>query len=268
MKRLLIFGILLTILTSCQVFGGGDGSDSGGNADPDHPIQWERDASEIVFRAHVEGGEDQDVFYMHNVIPDCTIYGDNRIIWTTDAAEGGSQVLWDRLSDDVVRDFVHNLTVDHRFYTYESLGELEPARSTEPVVEVLTLVINGVEHRTDAFAQWPDGFYGDILELCQRLSQSPTVYMPEAAWVSAQAVPYNSSSPIIIWDGERAGLVMAELSTLEENGGRRWITDRNVGVLWNSIRTSMPDVQFAEEDGNYYVALEIPNVTLNAPAAP
>jgi hypothetical protein len=58
------------------------------------------------------------------------------------------------------------------------------------------------------------------------------------------------------------------LAELAASGERRWVTDRNVRVIWDILRTSPPSVQFNENELPYHVALEVPNVTRDSPPAP
>ncbi len=139
--------ILVLLLASCQVFGGGEESSTGNNAAAaSGSIQWERDPLEVVFRADIVGGEDQDSFFRKNNVPDCTVYGDNRVVWDNEALRGEAQILWDRVSDAVIRNFIGELTVNYRIFTYDAQADLEPPSSVAPVVEVITLRVNDMVH--------------------------------------------------------------------------------------------------------------------------
>lgn len=264
MRRLLTLLALIGILSACQVFGGGGSAPTGGeaNAAPDNPIQWDRDPNTVVFRAEVVGGEYEDAFFTRNEVPYCTIYGDNRIVWTVESASSDAQVLIDRLTDEQIQSFVGALTVEMRFYTFDAQADFQPPTNPSPVVEVMTLNVNGKEHKTDAFGNWPPDFFQDVLLLCRSLSQAPVEYLPDAAWVSAQAVDFNSYAPMISWDGEAAGLVLKDLA---ESGERQWVEGRITQILWRLLRRSGLDAQFAEGDAQYQVAVEVPGINKSAP---
>lgn len=261
LKWMCVIGFVM-VLGACQ--SGGDGG-AAANSDPDHPIQWDRSPTSVIFRADTVGGDDAGTFLEGNVVPQCTIFGDNRVVWIAESATRANSVNWDRVSDEVIRNFVTTLQIEMRFYTYGAFADDQIPSSDNPVYEVLTLNVAGASHTTDSYADWPTLFYADIATLCQNLSQTPVVYEPEGAWISARAVDYSPSSPSLIWDGEASGLSFAELAT---SGEPVWVEGRNTRVLWNLLRTSAPDVQFAEGPQNYHVVVAVPGVTRNAPPAP
>lgn len=252
---------LLFILSACQ---GNTGGDSGLPIDP-NAIQWDRGPLTVVFRAEVTGGGG-DSFSARNTVPLCTVYGDNRVVWLSQVGTFETQVLWDRLSDQVIRDFVTFLTVNERFYTYEAQANVQPATIVSPVIETLTLSVSGVTHQSDTYSGWEGDYYSRILAKCQGLSAAPVIYEPSAAWVSAEAIPADqtdTSAFNVPWDASASGLSLAEVST---SGERRWITDRNVIVLWNLMHNSPSNLRFTEGETAYHLALEVPGVTREAPA--
>src|SRR5690606_21986518 len=131
----------------------------------DSSIQWDRSADTVVFRAEVVGSQDEDDLPTRNQVPLCTIFGDNRIVWTVSSGMSDLQVLWDRLTDIQVRSFISALAVDERIFTYGAEADDQLPSSTEPVVETITLFVNGETHKTDAFSEWPPNYFEDILVL-------------------------------------------------------------------------------------------------------
>jgi hypothetical protein len=232
--------------------------------DPRNPVEWDRNPSTVVFRADVVGGNG-DPFLERNAMPPCTAYGDNHIVWVNELGPFETQVLEDRVTDDQLRTFINYVAIDQGFYSMNERQDNEPASAVNPVVEVLTLFVNNINYQTDAFAGWPVDYYARLLKACKDISVAPVIYEPTAAHVSAQVAVYDPTSPSILWDAQANGLSLAELAA---SGERRWITDRNVRVIWNILRTSPPGVMFNEGDMQYNVALEIPNVTRNSPPAP
>lgn len=261
-KRLLtlIGFFMLVLLAACNA--GGDQPPSQVNSA--NPIEWDRNPSTVVFRVDVTGGNGNP-FLARNDIPPCTLYGDNHVVWTNELGPFETQVLEDRLTDDQIRQFVNYVALNEQIYRYPARKDNEPASAVTPVVETLTLFVNGVNHVIDAFAGWDVDYYVRLLKSCKDISIAPALYEPAAAWVSVQSVPYDPTSPGIFWDAQANGLNLAELAA---SGERRWLTDRNVRVIWNILRTSPPSVQFNEDNLPYHVTLEAPNITRDSPAAP
>lgn len=261
MKCLLVsIGILALGLTAC---GGGNNSDIPVINDT-NPIQWDRSPTTIVFRADITGGS-TDPFLARSEVPGCTIYGDNHAIWVNELGVNNTQVLEDRLTDEQIRTFVSDLAITHEFYKYTAKADTQPIGDVVPVIESLSLFVNGVDHKTDAFGGWDYEYFQRIRLNCQTVSGAPVLYVPAGAWVSAREVPYDSQSPGAPWNAANNGLSLKELAA---SGERKWITDRNVGVFWEVFRSSPANIQFFEDNKQYQVALEVPNVTRDSPPAP
>jgi hypothetical protein len=260
MMKTCLFFLMAFLLTACGSQSPADATSSGSSV-----IQWDRSPQTVVFRADVVGGEDGDAFRARNEVPLCTIYGDNRIVWTNELSNFETQILWDQLSDQQIQDFVSYLTVVQRIYTYDAQADLQPPSTVKPVVETLTVFVNGRNHTTDSFSNWETDYFQTIVRTCKTVSMTPVLFEPQGAWVSAQVTDYNPNVPGLLWDGNAAGLRLADLAS---SGERRWITDQNLRILWNIIRTSSPLTLFNEDEVSYEVALEVPGIHRDAPPAP
>jgi hypothetical protein len=269
MSRRVIWGalVMLLVLASCrgENSGGGDGGQANNPASSDNPIYWTRTPDSIVFRADVVGGQPTDSITARSEIPNCTIYGDNRVVWINTAADNTAQILFDVVTDDVIQRFVTDLTISDQIYTYPAGAQNLPPSTTKPVVETLTVNVSGREHTTDAFGGWTYTYYENILNRCKALSQSPVLFEPTEAWLSVQEIPYDTNRPLRIWDSAASGL---DLAAIAQSGEPQWITGDNVRSLWNILQSGGAEVQLAQDVGNYQIALQIPNVTRDAPAAP
>jgi hypothetical protein len=71
--------------------------------------------------------------------------------------------------------------------------------------------------------------------------------------------------PQIFWDATANGLRLADVA---QSADRRWIADRNVRVIWAILRESPSNIIFNEDGNTYRLALEVPNITRESPAAP
>lgn len=264
-RNLTLMGLLLVlILAACNTGGGGGGGPIEA-VEPLPEVNWDRSPQTIIFQADVTGGRDADTFTARSDVPYCTIYGDSRIVWTNELSAYEVQVLWDTLTDEAIQSFVYYLVVTEQIYTYDAKANLEPPSSDTPVVEKITLFVNSTLKETDAFGGWPPGYFEDVLRTCRSISNTPILYEPDAGWVSAQEVPYSSSVPGVVWDGAAAGLSLADLAS---SGQPRWVADNNVKIIWNILRNSSPTVQFIEGEKQFQVALQVPGITRESPAAP
>lgn len=231
------------------------------------PISWQRDPAAIVFRADRVSGVPASLEYTA-VIPDCTIYGDNRVVWVNTLGPFETQVLYDRVSDERIFDFVQEMTVSGRLYTFQ-VPTPDPAnpgevRDAAEELETLTIAISGLVHETDARSGWGADYYEQALDVCKTLSASPVLFEPiEGAWLTAIPDPTASPSMSVTWDAAAAGLSLAEAVSAP-----RWITTVPAVTLWRYQRTQ-PD-SFTIDDGGilYRIVLQVPGITRSSPPAP
>src|SRR5215216_2647266 len=81
-------------------------------------VSWDRSPQTIIFRADVVGGESD--FQARNNIPNCTIYGDNHVVWVNELGASEIQVLEDRLPDAAINAYAQYLAGKERLYTFEA----------------------------------------------------------------------------------------------------------------------------------------------------
>ena len=266
-RILLSLMVLLAGLALAACEGGGDDTSSQ-SFSSNSIIQWDRSPDTVVFRTEVVGGDQADTFLARNDIPLCTIYGDNRVVWTNDLGDFDTQVLWDKVTDQQIQDFVSYLTVSQQIYNYDAQAAVQPPEQVQPVREVITVNVNGRVHQTDSFSskEWPPDYFEKIVDFCKQVSQAPVLYEPTGAWLSVQSVPYDSMRPLQVWDSEASGLSLADEAQRTEP---TWLTGTNLPVLWHIIRTSSPRLMFSDMDGNAFeVVLEVPGIHPNSPPAP
>ena len=259
MRFIGFLAVMVTFLNAC----GSAPSNNGGVFQPSI-INWERDPSFVVFSIDVIGGESS--FLDRNRIPLCAVYGDNRVVWTDTSQPNQTTVLFDVVQDNAIYDFVTDLTVNKRIYTYESGADVQPLSEQNPVVEQVKLHVNGKLHITDGFSGWASGFFTDVLSACRSISQAPALFEPAGGWISAVIVEADNSASVVRWDAELSGLPMWSFS---DSDRRVWVDDpRLVKILWNVTVNTPFNRQFEEDDNFYHVAFEVPGVQREAPPAP
>lgn len=265
-QHMLIWISVLAIgLAGC---GGGQSNTGGGGSQPSAigggaPISWERSPEHVVFQVDVVGGA--QTFTSRNDVPLCTVYGDNRVVWSDSTRVGQNSVLFDIVPDQAIYDFVFDLSVNKRIYTYDSLANTQLTGDSSPVYEQIVLNVNNTPHITDGFEVWPGGYFREILGACQTISETPALFEPSAGWLSAGFTEYNPEATLITWDARASGIDLALLAQFEK---RVWVDDQNVPILWN-IMTNSPDGRLFDQNGLYFeIAFEVPNVHASSPPAP
>ncbi len=239
-------------------------------------IDWNRDPSAIIFRAEITADETGDTLesaYIRNEVPLCTIYGDNRVVWTITNIHTDDSVVFDVMPDEEIRAFIIRLIVVHNFHGYPNSLTLDPDAADEiindidaqtPIVERLTLTINGETYITDSFSGWDYTYFRDVMEACRSISSSPIAYQPQGAWVTVRDMGYDPRRPTTYWDGDLNGLHLADLA----NGEPRWMTGEVLVLLWEAIRSGGIDYMLQENGTDYLVTVEVPNITRSSPPPP
>ena len=177
-------------------------------------------------------------------------------------------MLFDVVEDIEIYDFVTDLTVNKRLFTYENIAESLYAEGQRPVYERIVLDVNDTRHVTDGFSEWPNGYFRDILETCATISETPALFEPVGGWLSAEAVSYDPDAVTIYWNAEGAGI---DLNALSSETEPIWVDDAAVvNRIWNTMTNSPSYRQFQQDGETYQVVFEVPNVhptSLPAPTA-
>jgi hypothetical protein len=226
-------------------------------------IQWDRSPSSIVFRADVTGGS-ADISRLSEV-PLCTVYGDNRVVWVNELDAFHVEVLYDTVTDAAINDFVSYLTVQERIYTYEALANQQEFSDPPPVVETVTLNVNGDSHTADGFSGWDSGWFARVLRSCKQISGAPILFEPTGGWVTVEPAEYNIQAPTVSWDAPDSTLNFAEVV---ESGQPQWVTGSDVLRLWNYLNSLPSSLRFLQAESYYRAALQIPGITRTSPPAP
>ena len=269
MRRWFVFLGITLIISACSALAGDSPSNSGQTDDPSSTdddsalVQWDRNPLHIVFQADITGGDQAGLFIENNRVPLCTIYGDGRIVWIT---EDDNQVLFDLLTDKEVIDFVTDLTITERFFTFKAGFDTILPSAEIPYTDVLLLQVNDVSHRLDSFGDWTEDYFNRILEKCITLAKQPRKFQPSEGWFSVILTPYNSSIPSLPWDADASSLNLFDLGSLPESS--IWLENNLVLPIWTAIQDNSGRIQFNQDGQEFLVSLRVPGVTFNAPPPP
>ena len=226
-------------------------------------VLWDRSPQTIVFRADIVGGESD--FVARNAVPNCTIYGDNRIVWVNELGPFQIQVLEDRLSDQTISAFAQHLAVDERIYTYQAhLADIQTQDGVNPVAETVTINVDNVLHQADSFGGWDADWFPRVLSACKSLSQTPVLVAPSSGWLSAQSVPFSTQPPIVTWDATTMGISLSSAA----DGATHWVSGAGAAALFTTLHSLPSNMIFEDGNAYYEVALQVPGLTRAAPPAP
>ncbi|HLA45378.1 MAG TPA: hypothetical protein VJZ27_18155 [Aggregatilineales bacterium] len=224
------------------------------------PLDWDHSGDNIILRVDErfnEGPPDQ----LANEIPPCTIRGDGHIIWVNEL-EDGIQILESRLSDETIRNLIE-LVIFSGFYDWESNFAIPDLNN--PQIRSITLNLFSEERTVSRYADWPANGYQRILDACRQASDTPVLFQPDGAWISAYEVPIEDGIGHWRWTPQAAGFALSDIAG---DNPPRWITGDLVKLIWEN--TILPSTRSHVLDGNlaYTIALQVPGIMRDAPPAP
>jgi hypothetical protein len=226
-------------------------------------IEWTRSPETVVFRADVEGGYAAQAPEAARAVPMCTIYGDGRVVWVNPLAPFQREVLYDRLTPDVIADFIAYLTVNERIYTYPT--PLPDAPITDAVVETVRIHVNGIDVRSNGFSGWEAEWFQRVIGACRTLSSAPVLFEPVSGWLSAAEVPYERYNPALTWD---ASALMVDLAQIAAAGEPSWVTGSATVTAWRAQNSQPSQFVFQQGDRYYRTVLQVPGISRTSPPAP
>lgn len=222
-------------------------------------IRWVRSPEEVVFRIDVSGGASESTIIGKREVPLCTVYGDNRVVWVNELGAFNIEVLYDRISDELLADFLVWMTVNQRVYTYQTPEESEDGA----VIESVVINVNGIRHEANGFSGWDEEWFNSTLYACRLLSNSPVLFAPDGAWLTVEPAVSDRQAPSMQWDM----FDVIDLSA-RANAEPVWITGAVMMRLWRLQLTQPSRFQLVQDSENYAIALQVPGITRTSPPAP
>ena len=255
---LVLLVALTLVLAACA---NSDSSDSTQNNEAESGLlDWRRDADTMIVRLDRQSNK-ESVAYRLNTIPLCTLWGDGRVVWTTQNEDGLEEVLEARVPDTTIRAFLEDI-INRGFYDWED--ELFPP-SDDTRVESLTVSLYDEVRTVRRYSYWPQNGFSQVLEACQSMAGTSVRVLPAAGWISAYSVPRNTQSPTWYWP-TNAPFTLEELAA---SGESRWIESELATRIWQVAREDVGNIQVVgQSDQAYQVAIVVPGYSRDTVAPP
>ena len=197
---------------------------------------------------------------VENYIPEVTLYGDGRLIWTETAADGGRRVLAAQLSEAEVTAVLERVVNAGFFGWQASYGDFSVA---DLASQCLRVALAGQSHQvcvsttaaprppsTRSTPFWPAApapsgpMWRRPAAMCGRTA---TRFAPPAEWAISQ------------WPAEAAGFSLATAA------GGQWAEGEALVVAWAAANAG-PGANTVQDGDRYYqLTVQVPGLTENAP---
>lgn len=199
-----------------------------------------------------------------NRLPSCTLYGDGRLIWVDAVPPSGEEVSETYLDEVTMRGFLEYIIRDLNFYELPDLAAQEFPPSEDAAQESLTLNVSRGLRTIRSYRSWANDAYVAILTRCRTINPQRALFVPFGAWITVYEEVRNPALPEVGWS-LAAPFRLAEAAA---SGEARWITGVALTQLWNYERQTLGRIQWIENNSAYRVAIQVPNISRDAPPAP
>jgi len=225
-------------------------------------IEWDKLPTNVIFRA-MQVNETTSDFLRQGDVAECTIFGDNGMVYLLSENEQGAIVAVDRVSDDAIRSFIEDLTTTYDLFNQTTGITTEEGASL--LYETISIAINGQRFSFNSLGGWDGDYYNKVVERCRAVSTTPAEFVPEGgAWISVQPTVYDPNQAAVVWESAPNSFPLEPLA----NGQRQWVKSGGVVALWDIQRATSPTIQIQQNGKTYQVVIQVPGITFNAPDAP
>ncbi|MHB8624743.1 MAG: hypothetical protein ACYDBJ_18795 [Aggregatilineales bacterium] len=254
------------LLSACNNTNGATpGVPAGGTLDSASPppIGWDTSPNAVIFRLdRTLNGE--PVVNAHNRLPLCTLFGNGHLVWVNPTPPNGEQILEAQLDTPTIQSFADFAIRQQHFYSIPDYAANELPPSGQYTTESISLNLNNTAHTIRNYSHWPGNEFQNMLDKCGHLTQQPVLYVPTGAWLEVYPVSGPDPDPPILW----TSAVPFRLADVASSGKPLWLSGDLLGTLWRQIHRSLGAVQWIENNKAYQIALEVPNISRDAPLAP
>lgn len=227
------------------------------------PIGWDTSPNAIIFRLdRTLNGE--AVVNAHNRLPLCTLFGNGHLIWVNPTPPNGEQVLEAQLDTTTFRSFADFVIRQQHFYSIPDYASNELPPSGQYTTESISLNLNNTPHTVRNYNHWPGNEFQNMLDKCSHLTQQPVLYVPTGAWLEVYPINGPNANPPVLW----TSAVPFHLADVAASGKPLWLSGDLLGTLWRIIHRTVGAVQWIENGKAYQIALDVPNISRDAPLAP
>jgi hypothetical protein len=218
-------------------------------------LTWEHDASVIVFQADTTRTNWSEAERL-NHIPECTLFGDGRLVWVHTAADGGHYPVMAMVDDTIVQTILLAV-VNSGFLNLPAQAE-----AADVSVSAIHARFSDFDHTVVQGVQEMPPAIENLHTLCSNLGVPAQPLLPEGAWLTVlpRADVIDAAA---LWPGD-APRTLADLAA---GGEPVWAQGDLLVVAWYIVQ-AYPTYTAQEGPNQYILVMQVPGVTADAPPAP
>ena len=237
-----------------------DTDNSGSGAEGPAPIaEWDRSPEALILHGTFCCGFVPQLVPI-NYVPDFSIWGDGRIVWTSYHEEAPRRMVWEAHIDETAMQQLIGQIISAGFFSWDT----RYANNTVADFADKCLLIN-VSERSHTVCEYfegaPDTFHVIYEQLNTGYGLRGREYIPTEGLLIARAFS-GSDVETFKWDASRSGISIADAG---EPG--TWVDALSVQEAWAAVNAN-PWAPFVQENGlHYQVTIQIPGLSMTEPPA-
>lgn len=238
-----------------------DGVGSGDGADGPAPTaSWNTEPDSLIIRGTFCCGFVPQLVPV-NYIPDFSVWGDGRIVWTSYNDEAPRRSVWEaRLDEATMQQLITQIT-GSGFFSWDS----RYANNSVADFADKCMAVNLLEqsHKVcEYFEGAPEEFHRLYEMLNSGMGSRGVDFVPAAGLLIAR--PFAGSDvETFVWEPSRSGL---SLDSAIEPG--LWVEAEALSAAWAAVNAN-PWAPFVKDNGaDYQVTVQVPGLSMSEPPAP
>lgn len=237
-------------------------ANSEGSPSGDIDLNWDENPDHVVVAATFCCGFVQETVLL-NYIADARIWGDGRIMWVEEEAEGQRAVLEGKLTPEQLSSLLQQIAAAGFFEWQEQYRDETIADAAEQclLVQLTGRTKQVCEYVTGA----PVAFHDLYATIAGGAGAAGTAYTPQRGYLTAMPLelPPTYAGPIKAeWPADRLGI------SLDQATKGVWVEDDTAAEAWRIVNLNWRGAIVQEGENYYTLALQLPGLSKVEPPTP
>ncbi len=242
-----VLGVAMALLMACSALFA-----------PRPELNWDANPEAVILTVSTGGGFVPEHVWF-NTLVDARVWGDGRIVWVEQQADGARMVYEGQLSRAALVAFLERASQAGFFGWKDLYSNQNVADASTRCISIHLL--SRSKEVCEYYEGAPEGFEDLYALAADGLGAQGEPYVPERGYLIASEVIYEAPPESVLeWDTAAVGF---ELSDAEDG---IWVEGLVLLAAWEGINSdSWGAAPFSDGTGYYVLTLQIPGLSLNEP---